>query len=169
VEDSLMLHVVTSGKCLLEVEGTPNRLLHQGDLALVPHGKGHVVTSAHGLPVSNLFEIQREQVSERYESLRLAGEGEHTAMICGLFKFDDPAAQQLITLLPKVIVVDAWSSPQSEWIQSTLRMVSAEAKAIKRWRGNSHYSARRYSGYSRDPFLDHSRLICSDRLAPSIA
>ena len=122
-----MLHVVTSGKCLLEVEGTPNRLLHQGDLALVPHGKGHVVTSAHGLPVSNLFEIQREQVSERYESLRLAGEGEHTAMICGLFKFDDPAAQQLITLLPKVIVVDAWSSPQSEWIQSTLRVVSAEA------------------------------------------
>jgi len=105
-------------------------VLQQGDLALVPHGKGHIVTSAHGLTVSNLFEIQRELVSERYEIVRLGGEGERTAMICGLFKFDDPAAQQLIALLPKVIVVDAWSSPQSEWIQSTLRMISAEAKVM---------------------------------------
>ena len=130
MEDSLMLHVMTSGQCLLEVEGTSHRVLHQGDLALVPHGKGHLLTSVHGLPVSNLFEIQREQVSERYETLRLGGEGERAAMICGLFTFDDPAAQQLITLLPKVIVVDAWSSPQSEWIQSTLRMISAEAAAM---------------------------------------
>lgn len=130
MKDSLMLHVVTAGKCLLEVEGTPSRTLQPDDLALVPHGKGHIVTSAHGLPVSNLFEIQREQLSERYETLRLGGDGERAAMICGLFKFDDPAAQQLVTLLPKVIVVDAWSSPQSEWIQSTLRMISAEARAM---------------------------------------
>ena len=130
IDDSLMLHVMTSGKCILEVEGTPDHVLRQGDLALVPHGKGHVVTSAHGLPVSNLFEIQREQLSERYETLRLGGKGEQAAMICGLFKFDDPAAQQLITLLPKVILVDGWSSPQSEWIRSTLRMISAEAKAM---------------------------------------
>jgi hypothetical protein len=37
IEDSLMLHVVTSGKCFLEVPGTPTHELKQGDLALVPH------------------------------------------------------------------------------------------------------------------------------------
>jgi AraC-like DNA-binding protein len=130
IDDSLMLHVMTDGKCLLEVEGAPSRVLKQGDLALVPHGKGHVLTSASGLPVSKLFEIQRQQLSERYELLRLGGDGERSVMICGVFKFDDPAARQLTTLLPRMIVVDAWSSPQSEWIQSTLRMIAAEVKAM---------------------------------------
>ena len=130
MESSLMLHVLTAGRCFLEVEGVPSRLLQPGDLALVPHGAGHVLTSAPGLPAAKLFEIHREQVSERYETLNLGGDGEAATMICGLFKFDDPAAQQLITLLPKIIAVDTWASPQSEWIQSTLRMIAAEAKKM---------------------------------------
>jgi AraC-like DNA-binding protein len=130
MQSCLMLHVVTAGRCFLEVAGTPSRLLQAGDLTLVPHGEGHVLTSAPGLPASKLFEIDREQVSERYETLRLGGDGERTTMICGLFQFDDPAAQQLITLLPKTITVDAWASPQSEWMQSTLRMIAAEAKEM---------------------------------------
>ena len=89
-----------------------------------------MVTSAHGVPVSNLFDIPREQLSERYETMQLGGDGERASMICGFFKFDDPTAQQLLTLLPKIIVVDSWSGPQSEWIQSTLRMISAEARAM---------------------------------------
>ena len=101
-----------------------------GDLALVPHGQGHVVASAPGLVASKLFEIPREQVSERYETLRLGGDGERTTMICGLFQFDDPAAQQLITLLPEVITVDTWATPQAEWIRSTLRMIAAEAREM---------------------------------------
>jgi AraC-like DNA-binding protein len=130
MRNCLMLHVVTSGRCVLEVEGAPSRLLQQGDLTLVPHGEGHLVASAPGLVASKLFEIPREQLSERYEILRLGGDGERTTMICGLFQFDDPAAQQLVTLLPKVITVDAWAIPQAEWIQSTLRMIAAEAKEM---------------------------------------
>jgi AraC-like DNA-binding protein len=79
---------------------------------------------------SKLFEIPREQLSERYEILRLGGDGERTTMICGLFQFDHPAAQQLITLLPNVITVDTWATPQVEWIQSTLRMIATEAKEM---------------------------------------
>ena len=130
MQNCLMLHVVTGGRCVLEVEGTPRRLLQPGDLTLVPHGQGHVVASAPGLVASKLFEIPREQLSERYETLRLGGDGEQTTMICGLFQFDDPAAQQLITLLPEVITVDTWAAPQVEWIQSTLRMIATEAREM---------------------------------------
>ena len=126
----LMLHVVTSGRCILEIEGAPQSRIEPGDLALVPHGRGHVIASAPGLAAAKLFDLPREQVSERYEILRLGGEGERTTMICGLFQFDDPAAQQLVTLLPDVITVDIWATPQAEWIQSTLRMIAAEAKAM---------------------------------------
>ena len=130
MENCLMLHVVTSGRCVLETAGTPSCLIQPGDLALVPHGQGHVVASAQGLVASKLFEIPREQLSERYETLRLGGDGEKTTMICGLFQFDDPAAQQLITLLPGVITVNTWATPQAEWIRSTLRMMAAEARQM---------------------------------------
>jgi AraC-like DNA-binding protein len=129
MQNCLMLHVVTSGRCVLEVGGTTRRV-QPGDLTLVPPGRGHVLASAPGLDASKLFEIPREQVSERYETLRLGGDGERTTMICGVFQFDDPAAQQLVKLLPEVITVDTWAAPQAEWIESTLRMIAAEAKAM---------------------------------------
>lgn len=131
MQNCLMLHVVTVGRCHLQVDGAPDQLLQPGDLTLVPHGEGHVLASSPGLPASKLFEIDREQVSERYEMLRLGGGGERTTMICALFQFEDPAAQQLITFLPKVIRVDSWAAPQSDWIQSTLRMMAAEASEMR--------------------------------------
>jgi AraC-like DNA-binding protein len=122
-----MLHVLTSGHCVLETGETSPVLLQPGHLTLVPHGRGHVVASSPGLVPSNLFETPREQLSERYEILRLGGGGERTTMICALFQFEDPAAQRLVELLPEIIRIDTWAAPQAEWVQSTLRMIAAEA------------------------------------------
>ena len=127
----LMLHVVTAGECWLEVDGTPPRVLRPGDLALVPHGEGHRLTSEPGTRTEMLFDLPRESISERYEILRCGGGGAPSTVICAAIQFDDPAAQQLIRFLPKVINVDAWSSPESEWIQSTLRLIAAEAKELR--------------------------------------
>ena len=44
-DHTLMFHVVTSGECLLEVEGTESQRLRVGDFALVPHGDGHRATT----------------------------------------------------------------------------------------------------------------------------
>jgi AraC-like DNA-binding protein len=127
----LMLHVVTSGQCWLEVEGIPNRLLQTGDLALVPRGEGHQIASEPGKKGANLFKIPRDQVSERYEILRLGGGGAPTTVVCGVFQFDQPAAFHLATLLPRMILVASENSHNTEWIQSTLRMMASEAKELR--------------------------------------
>jgi AraC-like DNA-binding protein len=131
MKNCLMFHVVTSGRCWLEVEGAEPRQLQPGDLALVPHGEGHRLASEPGVPAAKLFELPREQVSERYETLRHGGSGAATSMVCGAVRFDHPAARQLVTLLPRVISVEAWSSPHMEWIQSTLRLIAAEARELR--------------------------------------
>jgi AraC-like DNA-binding protein len=51
--------------------------------------------------------------------------------VCGAVRFDHPAARQLVKLLPPMIHVEASSSPQMEWIQSTLRFMAAEAKELR--------------------------------------
>jgi AraC-like DNA-binding protein len=127
----LMFHVVTAGRCWLEVEGAEARLLQPGDLALVPHGEGHVLASEPGAAAAQLFDLPRELVSERYEILRHGGGGAATTIICGAVRFEHPAAHHLVRLLPKVIGVEVWSSPQREWLQSTLRLMAAEAQELR--------------------------------------
>ncbi len=123
----MMFHVVTEGRCWLEVEGEPPLQLTPGMLALVPHGVGHRLTSAPGGPVTDLFEAHREPVSARYEILRHGGGGPSTAMLCGLVRVDHPAAGDIVRWLPRVIRLDVDQSPQAEWLHSTLQLVAAEA------------------------------------------
>lgn len=127
-ERCLMFHVVTAGECLLAIDGIEPRLLRPGNLALVPHGAGHRLMSGPGAPAGKLFDLPRDAISNRYEVLRHGAGGAATTMICAVVRFDHPAAHQLIRLLPQVICVDTWESPETEWIQSTLRFIAAEAQ-----------------------------------------
>jgi AraC-like DNA-binding protein len=130
-ESSLMFHVVTAGECWLDVEGTPRRLLRPGDLALVPQGDGHRLDSDERAPGAKLFDLPRELLGDRYEMIRHGQGGPPTTILCGAVRFDHPVAQHLIRLLPRVIYVDAWTSPEAEWIQSTLRFLSSEAQTLR--------------------------------------
>ncbi len=131
LDDSLMFHVVMTGRCWLQVPGEEPTCLQPGDLGLVPHGRGHLLSSAPGELCAPLFDLPREQVSERYELLRYGGGGPATTMICGAVTFDHPAAHQLIQLLPNLVHVDAWSAPEAQWLQSTMRLVAAEAQQLR--------------------------------------
>ena len=130
IPDTLMFHVVTSGACLIEVKGE-RRTLQPGDFALVPHGRGHFLLGEPGAPAAWLWDVPRELQSDRYELLRHGGGGEPTGVICGSVRFDHPAARQLADLLPPLIIVNAWSSPEREWLQSTLRFMAAEAREMR--------------------------------------
>lgn len=127
-EDCMMFHIVTSGRCWLEVEGEEPRLLQQGSLALVPHGNGHTVRCNPADKAVPLFDIPVEQVSDRYEVMRYGGDGELTHLTCGVVRFDHVAGQQLLTQLPKVLQVDTWNDEEGSWLQSTLRFISREAR-----------------------------------------
>ncbi|APR79943.1 Transcriptional regulator, AraC family protein [Minicystis rosea] len=132
IERSLSFHVVTSGRCVMEVEGREGHLvLEPGDLALVPHSDGHRLLSEEGVPALGIDEIPDELVSERYALLRHGGGGAATTLICGAVRFDHPSAHRLVSLLPRVIHMQARSSPQLEWMESTLRLMAAEARALR--------------------------------------
>jgi AraC-like DNA-binding protein len=130
-EDRMMFHVVTSGTGWLEVGDAEPQLLRPGDLALVPHGHGHKLVSEPGGRADGLFDIPREQVSDSYEIIRLGGDGAGTRIICGVVRFDHPVARQLVELLPEMIYVQASSSPEMEWIESTLRYMAVEARDVR--------------------------------------
>ena len=127
----LSFHVVTSGECWLEVEGADPLHLRPGDLALVPHSVGHCLSSELNMPALSLEEFNFEIVSEHYCILTNEGGGPTTRLICGEVRFDHPAARNLLELLPRVIHVEASRSPQMDLMQSTLRLMAAEAMELR--------------------------------------
>jgi AraC-like DNA-binding protein len=90
-----------------------------------------VLSSAPGVPAAKLFDLPRELASERSANLRHGGGGAPTTMICAAVRFDDPSAHHLVRLLPRLIAVDTWNSPEMEWIQSTLRFLTSEARELR--------------------------------------
>ena len=126
----LSFHLINSGRCWIEVEGSDPVWTQRGDLVLVPHGRGHLLLSEPGAHAAGLFEIPRKQLSDRYELLLHGGSGEPTSMMCGAVRFDHPAAIQLVNLLPRLIHVDG-SSSHMEWAQSLLQFMASEAKQMR--------------------------------------
>ncbi len=127
--DHLWFHVVTEGQGWLDLgDEAEAHLLRPGTFALVPHGQGHRLWSEPGVAKPDVLELDREQVSDRYEILR-HGEGDgHTTMICGALSYSHPAARNLIAALPDTLLIDTLHSPQTEWMQSTLRLIAAETQ-----------------------------------------
>jgi AraC-like DNA-binding protein len=127
----LWFHVVTSGRLWLETGVDDAGWIGPGELALVPHGEGHVLRSEAGAPAPGILELERELVSDRYEILRHGVGGAPTGLMCGAVRFEHPAARNLIEILPKTIHIEASSSPRLEWMQSLLRLMAAEAAELR--------------------------------------
>jgi len=131
MQGCLWFHVVTAGRCWLEVDAAAPRRLQPGDLALVPHGEGHRLLSEPGARAPIIYELDSEAVSDRYEILRHGGGGEATSLICGAVTFDHPAAHNLVRLLPTIMHVEALGSPDADRMQSTLRLMAGEARELR--------------------------------------
>lgn len=134
----LLFHVVTAGRCWLDIPGEPTRLLQLGDLVLVPcsagagaSAQGHRLSSATGVPAVDLFDIPREVSSGCYEAIRYGAGGEATQMMCGAIRFEQPAARHLVSLLPRVLHIESWRPPHPEWMHQTLRFMAAEAQQLR--------------------------------------
>jgi AraC-like DNA-binding protein len=130
-EDSLMFHAMVSGECGLSVPGLPARRLRPGELVLLPPGEGHTLYSDPGVPAARLFDLPRQALSDRHEILRHGGGGAATHAVCGLVRFEHPAAYRLVSLLPRLLCLDADDPEQVAWRLRTLRLMATEAAALR--------------------------------------
>jgi len=123
----LWFHVVTSGRCRIELDDGRVDWVLPGDLALVTGGAGHVLRDEPGSPAPYILDLERELVSERYEILRHGDGGAPTQLLCGAVRFDHPAARTLVDILPPVIKVAA----DAGRMQTTLALLAAEARDLQ--------------------------------------
>lgn len=95
---------------------------------LLPHGKGHIMASGPGAPVTPLFETNRTLLTDHYEYLVHGGGGEQTIVICGAVYFEHPVAQRIVEVLPEQIGLKELTEASSS-IEHTINLMIAEVSA----------------------------------------
>ncbi|ANJ28341.1 AraC family transcriptional regulator [Agromyces aureus] len=127
VADSVSFHVPTVGSCWLSVDGAPPVELRAGDLALVPHGRGHEILSSPDIRRPPRVDLLPQHfVGPHYSVLEHGGGGRTTRLICGVVAFDDPAARELVRGLPRTLTVRGDDPVMASSIRDTLRLLADE-------------------------------------------
>ncbi len=124
-------HFVTSGRCWLQIEGFGDRLLEAGDFVVVPHGNGHRLASAPSAPSLSFDYLTCEKISARYALYRKDGGGPVTTIICGDLNFNQPAAQHLVSRLPKFMHIRAPANHAIDWLRETMQFMASEARDLR--------------------------------------
>src|SRR5262245_27536854 len=94
-------HAVTSGRCELVVADQRFEL-QSGDLALVPHGAGHVIEAGGPTDYPLIPDLPHDELSDNYAVLRYGGVGPLTELVCGGLRLEHPSARRLLDGLPPV-------------------------------------------------------------------
>jgi len=128
LEGCMSFHVVTEGTCLLEVDGETYEL-RAGDLALVPHGRGHLLRSGPGAPIAGRADLlPQDYLGEHYSVLRVDGGGPEARLVCGVLEPERPGAAHLLDLLPPVLLVEADDAARGGWLSVLLGMITDEVR-----------------------------------------
>jgi AraC-like DNA-binding protein len=132
-QHAIEYHVVTRGSCWISLIGDagfePVRL-EEGDIAVVPHGDPHVVSSGPGMRAQPNLELHRrpEDSNALPFALRTGGEGaSDTHVICGFFSCDARPFNPLLDSLPRFMRLrrDASQASQS-LLDQFIRFATAE-------------------------------------------
>jgi AraC-like DNA-binding protein len=128
LDGCMSFHVVTDGNCLLEVDGTAHPL-RAGDLALVPHGRGHLLRSGPGVRIAGRADLlPQESLGEHFTVMRLGGGGAAAGLVCGVVEPERPGAAHLLDLLPPVLHVRGQDTARAGWLPVVLGLLADEAR-----------------------------------------
>ena len=123
-------HVVTAGRCWLEVDGEPGQIpLAAGDLALLPRGNRHWMRDAPSTPATELEEILATSPPGRHRRLRYGGSGPRTGLLCGGFAVEGSPAHPILSALSPAVVIRGSGGRPLPWLSATLGLLSAETAA----------------------------------------
>ena len=123
---SCHFHLVEDGTCFIAAPRVKARLLVPGDLVVLPHGEGHRLSDAHdrrAVPFKSL-------VGEHYERASIltgyGGGGAAVRMVCGVFRFGNPAAATMLAALPTLLHVPSAERDAGTLLSSAIPILLQE-------------------------------------------
>jgi AraC-like DNA-binding protein len=130
VENSTVakFHLVLAGSCWLTLDDRPPVRLGRGDLVLLPGGDEHSLSDGTGLASLSLNELLRNSPLDEELTLQIHGDGAVTRLLCGGFVLRAELPASAVSLLPRVLLVDAAALALSAWLEPVLLTLASQAE-----------------------------------------
>ncbi|MEP2704726.1 MAG: AraC family transcriptional regulator [Roseibium sp.] len=126
-------HMAMRGSCWLSVEGLSDPIyLAAGDLAVIPHGSGHVLSDELGREPTMVDEVVQQSGYSGEGALYYGGPDENQSckLFCGHFEFEEGSVHPVLDALPRVIHVPNTDTLNAHWLEAVMRFVASEVRAF---------------------------------------
>jgi AraC-like DNA-binding protein len=120
-------HVIERGTCWVGTPDGARRRLAAGDL-LVTFGEHYLSDRSHPAAIVPIEEFLGSAQQSACTTFCNQGEGDEVQMICGSFTFGPRTDHPLLRALPPLLHVNGDGEHAPEWLQLTLRFLSAEMR-----------------------------------------
>jgi AraC-like DNA-binding protein len=119
------VHVIAEGRCLLGLEGEPERELGAGDLVVLPRADSHLLRSDGGgaAPAVSALDLARRTPGT---DVVLGGSGARTTVVCGAFFLGDDG-HPAVDGFPRCIHVPGERGQPSAWLSGLTDALVHEA------------------------------------------
>ncbi|MGO4396300.1 cupin domain-containing protein [Variovorax sp. M-6] len=104
-ESCALFHYVAQGSIAIDIGPGNSSLLHQGDLALFPHGTAHRIGSSTTAAATSLEELLPNRRTGQFIRIEIPGEDQTSELLCAGLHYDDQSAAPLYQLLPESLVI----------------------------------------------------------------
>lgn len=125
---SAHFHFIKAGKAWVTPAGGNPTEVSEGDLVLLPLGKGHVVADAPDSPAKRIETVAAEHFHRDELVLRYGG-GENIAQIIGgFFSFEGSSLPAVMSVLPPLIHIPRSDAGAPPWLEAISRFLISEAQ-----------------------------------------
>lgn len=119
---------VETGQAWITPAGERPMLAGQGDLVLLPQGKGHAIADALDSPVEDIEKIATENFDRDGLVLRHGGAGATTQLVGGFFSLEGSPLPAVMSALPPLIHIPRGDAGAPPWLVAISRFLLAEAQ-----------------------------------------
>ena len=121
-------HFVETGQAWITPSGERPTLAREGDLVLLPQGKGHAIIDAPGSPIDAIEKIAAEHFDRDGLVLRHGGGGVATQLVGGFFSLEGSPLPAVMSALPPLIHIPRGDAGAPPWLAAISRFLLAEAQ-----------------------------------------
>lgn len=128
----LLFHLVTEGRCWIEIDGCDRLWLETGDIVALPYGDVHTMgggSPAEPTAMADLFAAA--PTDEGWAVIVHGGGGTTTRLICGFLHCDELLFNPLCKGLPSLLHVPTANEPAISLLAATVRHFIGEVHAAR--------------------------------------
>lgn len=117
-------HAITSGTVWLRMNGSPDVHLMPGDVALLPTGTAHSLSSGRRVALQPWESVASAQQRTPGATIRVGEGPTQTRILCASYRHDDAVTTPLFSLLPDLVHIRA--ADQAGSLEATVRLLAGE-------------------------------------------